>query len=249
MPGPKLGRLLTDVTKLFETPTGVLFDIDGTLVDSNYQHAYAWWRALQEHGHRIPMFEIHRRIGMGSDNLLEELIGEYSEELSTARARHFRPLSLELTPFEGASDLLRAVHGRGSNVVLATSANKEDLAVLLKVIDADGAIDQVTSAADVEHSKPSPDVFQRALEISGLDPERAIVVGDTAWDIEAARKIGLRCVCVESGGWSPKDLLAAGAVAVFRTVKELLDQLDESPIGALLRGRTANLTEGHHGRN
>jgi HAD superfamily hydrolase (TIGR01509 family) len=219
-----------------ERPTGVLFDIDGTLVDSNYQHAFAWWQALREHGHRVPMFEIHRRIGMGSDNLLEELIGEYSEELSTSRARYFRPLSLELTAFDGGPELLRAVHGRGCKVVLATSANKEDLEVLLKVIEADDAIDQVTSAADVEHSKPCPDVFERALEISRLAPERAIVVGDTAWDIEAARRIGLGCVCVESGGWSPKDLLAAGAVAVFRTVKELFDRLDESPIGPLLRG-------------
>jgi HAD superfamily hydrolase (TIGR01549 family) len=220
----------------FETPTGVLFDIDGTLVDSNYQHAFAWWQALREHGHMVPMFEIHRRIGMGSDNLLEELIGEYSEELSTSRARYFRPLSLELTAFEGAPELLRAVHRAGTKVVLATSANKEDLEVLLKVIDADEAIDQITSAADVEHSKPCPDVFERALEISGLAPERAIVVGDTEWDIEAARRIGLRCVCVESGGWSRKDLLAAGAAAVFRTVKELLDSLDESPVGPLLRG-------------
>ena len=209
----------------------MLFDIDGTLVDSNYQHAYAWWRVLQEAGYGVPMFEIHRRIGMGSDYLLEELIGEFSQELSEARARHFRPFQSELKPFEGAAELLRVVHGQGSKVVLATSANKEDLKVLLEVIDAEDAIDQVTSAADVEHSKPSPDVFERALEISGLSPELAIVVGDTAWDIEAAKRIGLRCVCVESGGWSPKDLLAAGAVAVFRTVKELLDRLDESPVG------------------
>ena len=218
---------------------GVIFDIDGTLVDSNYQHAFAWWQALREHGMTVPMFEIHRRIGMGGDNLLEDLIGKYSKELSESRARHFRPLRKELTAFDGASELLRTVSERGGEVVMATSASKEDLEALLKALDADDYIDHITSVGDVDNSKPDPDVFKRALEISGLSPGSAIVLGDTPWDIEAARKVGLDCVCVESGGWSRRDLDAAGAVAVFHNPRELLDRLDESPLAAFLTGAPA----------
>jgi HAD superfamily hydrolase (TIGR01509 family) len=211
-----------------------IVDIDGTLVDSNYQHAIAWYRALQEHGRTGPLFEIHKRIGMGGDNLLEDLIGEYSEELSEARKRHFRPLRNELTAFEDASNLLKTVHSRGARVVLATSANKEDLEVLLKIIDAGDAIDEITSVADVENSKPDPDVFKRALELAGVPASRAIALGDTAWDVEAAGKVGLRCVCVESGGWSRLELEDAGAVAVYHDARDLLARLDESPLGPLL---------------
>lgn len=218
------------------TVRGVIFDIDGTLVDSNLQHTLAWWKALQEHGLHVPMFEIHRRIGMGSDKLLEDLIGKYSDELGAARARHFEPFRSELAAFPGASDLLRAVRADGNLVVLATSANKVDLEALLKVIDADDAINHVTSAEEVEESKPSPDVFKRALEISGLSPDEAIVVGDTRWDIEAAHRCGLDCVGVESGGWSRLDLLDVGAVAVYRSVQELLNHGRESPL--LLRSGT-----------
>jgi HAD superfamily hydrolase (TIGR01509 family) len=222
-----------------EVRSGVIFDIDGTLVDSNYQHSFAWWRALKEHGRLVPMFEIHRRIGMGGDNLLEDLIGSYSQELSERRKRYFRPLREELTAFDGAADLLRAVSHRGAKVVLATSASKEDLDALLAVLDADDAIDHITSVADVDNSKPDPDVFQRALDIAELVPERAIVLGDTPWDIEAAEKVGLKCVCVESGGWSRRDLESAGAVGVFHDPRELLDRLDQSPLAPFLAGATA----------
>jgi HAD superfamily hydrolase (TIGR01509 family) len=217
-----------------EARSGVIFDIDGTLVDSNYQHAFAWWRAFREHGRLVPMFEIHKRIGMGGDNLLEDLIGTYSEQLSESRKRHFRRLREELTSFDGASDLLREVSRRGAKVVLATSASKEDLEALLAVLDADEAIDHITSVTDVENSKPDPDVFQRALDIADLTPERAIVLGDTPWDVDAAEKVGLRCVCVESGGWTRRDLEAAGAAAVFHNPRELLDRLDDSPLAPFL---------------
>jgi HAD superfamily hydrolase (TIGR01509 family) len=222
-----------------DTKSGVIFDIDGTLVDSNYQHAFAWWRALREQEMLVPIFEIHRRIGMGGDNLLEDLIGSYSKELSEARKRYFRPLREELTAFDGASELVREVSRRGAKVVLATSANQEDLEALLAVLDAGDSIDHITSVADVDNSKPDPDVFQRALDIAGLVSERAIVLGDTPWDVEAAEKVGLRCVCVECGGWSRRDLEAAGAVAVFHNPRDLLDRLDTSPLAPFLAGTPA----------
>jgi HAD superfamily hydrolase (TIGR01509 family) len=211
-------------------PVGVLFDIDGTLIDSNYFHAIAWWRAFIDIGRRVPMYRIHRLIGMGSDKLLEQLIGENSDEVSKGYSNHFRSLREELVSFDGAADLLRAVHERGAKVVLATSAKKEDLDVLMKVLDAEDVIDHVTSSADVEQSKPSPEVFETALKASGLSKTDVMVLGDTVWDIKAARQVGIQCVCVETGGISRQELEEAGAVAVFRDVRELLENLDTSPL-------------------
>ncbi len=212
---------------------GVLFDIDGTLIDSNYLHALAWWRALKDSGRRVPMFTIHRLIGMGSDKLLQELLGEYSQEISERYSEYFRRLRQEVVSFEGAPDLLREVHERGGMVVLATSAKKEDLEVFLKVLDADDAIDHVTSSADVEESKPSPDVLEAALQAADLSKDNVVVVGDTVWDVKAAEELGIECICVETGGIARQELQEAGAVAVFRNVQELLDNLEEGPMGRL----------------
>ena len=216
-----------------EGPVGVLFDIDGTLVDSNYQHAKAWWRALDEAGYRTPIHRIHRCIGMGGDQLLTHLIGFDSDDLHEARARHFVPFHKELYAFDRAAELLRRV-SQTAKVVIATSANKSDLEVLLAAIDATEAIDLVTSASEVPESKPEPDVFEKAMAKAELGAGEAIVLGDTPWDIEAARKAGLECVCVESGGWGRCELVDAGAAAVYRDVSALLEDLENSPIGKLL---------------
>ena len=209
----------------------VLFDIDGTLVDTNYLHVMAWRRVFLQQGEpQITSARIHRLVGMGSEELLETLFGRPRPELKPERARHFDALKPEIRAFPRAADLLRAVHDRGARVVLATSAEKSDLEALLKALDADDAIDAVTSAGEVEEAKPAPDLFCVALEEAGTAPEATVVVGDTVWDVEAAARAGLRCVGVMSGGISRAELLDAGALAVYDDVAALLDQLDDSPL-------------------
>jgi HAD superfamily hydrolase (TIGR01509 family) len=210
----------------------VLFDVDGTLLDTNYFHTIAWWRALRDAGEDVPMSRIHPLIGMGSDQLLEDLLGEEREGLSDVHAKYYKPYKEELLhAFPRAADLLAAVAKRGTQVVLATSSKEEDLD---KLLDALGAEDDVI--ADIVHgdlvgsSKPAPDIFAVALDHLDLDPEQTIVVGDTKWDIEAAGKLGIDVVAVLTGGTTRADLSDAGAVAVYEDVAELLDQLDDSPL-------------------
>jgi HAD superfamily hydrolase (TIGR01509 family) len=216
----------------------VLFDVDGTLVDTNYLHVVAWRRVFLDHDEpEITSASIHRLVGMGSDEFLEALCGRPRPELKPERARHFAALKSEIRAFPRAPDLLRALHERGVRVVLATSAEKSDLEALLAAIDADDAIHAVTSAGEVEAAKPAPDVFSAALAEAGTEPEATMAVGDTVWDVKAASRAGLRCVAVTSGGISRAELEDAGAVAVYDDVAALLDGLDDSP---LLGTRTAS---------
>jgi HAD superfamily hydrolase (TIGR01509 family) len=220
-------------TSAMNTAAGraVLFDIDGTLVDTNYLHVLAWRRVFLEHDEpEVTAARIHRLVGMGSDELLETLFGRPRPELKPERARYFDALKGEIRAFPRAADLLRAVHDRGARVVLATSAEKSDLEALLKAIDADDAIDAVTSAGEVDAAKPAPDLFCVALEEAGTAPEATVVVGDTVWDVQAASRAGLRCVGVTSGGISRAELLDAGAVAVYDDVAALMDELDDGPL-------------------
>jgi HAD superfamily hydrolase (TIGR01509 family) len=215
------------------TPSGraVIFDIDGTLVDTNYLHALAWRRVFLEQGEpEIFTARIHRLVGMGSDELLETLFGRPRPELKPERARHFDALKSEIRAFPRAGDLLRTLHDRGARVVLATSAEKGDLEALLEAIDAEDAIDSVSSAAEVEEAKPAPDLFCVALQEAGTAPEATVVVGDTVWDVKAATRAGLPCVGVTCGGISRAELLEAGAVAVFDDPAALLEGLDDSPL-------------------
>jgi HAD superfamily hydrolase (TIGR01509 family) len=214
----------------------VLFDIDGTLLDTNYFHTVAWWRALQEEGEDVAMARIHPLIGMGSDQLLEDLLGEEREGLSDVHAKHYKAFKKDLHAFPGAADVLAAVAKGGAQVVLATSSKEEDLD---KLLDALGAADDVIS--DIVHgdmvgsSKPAPDIFAVALDHLDLDPEQTVVVGDTPWDIEAAAKLGIGVVCVLSGGHTRERLEDAGAVAVYEDVADLLEHLDDSPLARFLR--------------
>lgn len=209
----------------------VIFDVDGTLVDTNYLHALAWRRVFLEHGEAgISTASIHRLVGMGSDELLETLFGRPRPELKPERARHFDALKPEIRAFPRAADLLRALDERGLRVVLATSAEKSDLEALLEAIDAYDAIDSVTSAGEVEAAKPAPDLFCVALEEAGTAPETTVVVGDTVWDVKAAARAGLRCVGMTSGGIGGGELREAGAVAVYDDPADLLDGLDDSPL-------------------
>lgn len=166
---------------------------------------------------------------MGTDELLEALFGRPRPELKAERARQFAALTAEIRAFPRTADLLRALHDRGVRVVLATSAEKGDLEALLEAIDADDAIDAVTSAGEVEQAKPAPDLFC-VLEEAGTAPEATVVVGDTVWDVKAAARAGLPCVTVMTGGISRTELEAAGAMAVYEDVGALLDDLDDSPL-------------------
>jgi HAD superfamily hydrolase (TIGR01549 family) len=214
----------------------VLFDVDGTLVDTNYLHTVAWWQAFQDIGEDVPMSKIHPLIGMGSDQLVERLIGRESDEASDGHSEHYEPFKEMIKAFPSAADLIVETDRRGARVVLATSSSEKDIERLREAIGVgDDIVDYVVSKGDVEESKPSPDIFASAVDNLSLDTERTIVVGDTTWDIEAADKLGIECVCVLTGGATREQLEEAGAVAVYEDVSELLERLDETPVGDFLK--------------
>jgi HAD superfamily hydrolase (TIGR01509 family) len=213
----------------------VIFDVDGTLVDTNYLHVVTWWEAFRQHGHDVPMARVHRAIGMGSDQLLDHVLPEDRDEAGDddIRAAHrhlYGQFQTRFRAFEGAADLLRACAKRGLTVVLASSAAESEMKALRAALDAEDAIAAATSSDDAEQSKPAPDIVQVALARAGARPERAVFVGDTVWDVEACRRAGLPCVAVLTGGISRRELIDAGAVAVYDDVADLLQQLDDSVI-------------------
>ncbi|MBS2965271.1 HAD family hydrolase [Actinocrinis puniceicyclus] len=211
----------------------VLFDVDGTLVDTAFLHTVAWWQAFRQADRTVAMARIHRAIGMGSDHLLEHLLGpdrdkDADGELSSAHDALFAAHWPNLRPLDGADHLLRACHRRGWRVVLASSAKDAQLSAMRAALDAEAEIDAVTGADDVQSSKPAPDLVQRALERAGVAAHEAVFVGDTRWDVEAAARAGVPCVGMLSGGWSRAELEQAGAVEVYEDPAELLGKLDAS---------------------
>jgi HAD superfamily hydrolase (TIGR01509 family) len=217
------------------TRAGVLFDLDGTLIDSNYLHTVAWARTLAELGEWAPMNVIHRLIGVGGDEFTTRLLGRAEPKATELQTQRYRELLPEARLFPGARELLLELHWEGLAVVLATSAPQELLEPMIELLDVGHAIDAVTSADEAEHSKPEPDVFLAALDAGSVDPARCVVVGDSVWDIQGARAAGLGCVAVESGGSSRHELAEEGALAVYRDVQQLLDQRYTSPLALLLR--------------
>lgn len=218
------------------TLAAVLFDVDGTLVDSNYLHAVCWWEAFIQAGHDVPMARIHRTVGMGSDQLLDALLPADRDRAADdgMRAAHgalYATYWSRQRPLPGAADLLRACKRRGLRVVLASSADVREFAALRAVLAAGDAIDEATSSADVERSKPAPDLVQVALDKAGVRPDAAVFVGDTIWDVRACGKAGVPCVGLLSGGISRAELLDAGAVEVYEGPAELLDALPRSVLG------------------
>jgi HAD superfamily hydrolase (TIGR01509 family) len=219
-------------------PAGVLFDVDGTLVDSTYLHTVAWWEALRQFEHDVPMAEIHRGIGMGADMILDHLLGDdrdhsADEALTAAHDVLYGAWWERLRPLPGAADLLRACAGRGLAVVLASSAKARELAILRRVVDADDVITAATSSSDAEQSKPAPDILEAALNQSGVDQQRSVFVGDAVWDVQAAGKLGIPCIGLTCGGTSAAELRDAGAVDVYDNPAALLAALDSSPIATL----------------
>lgn len=217
---------------------GVLFDVDGTLVDTTYLHTVAWWEALRQFDHDVPMAEIHRGIGMGSDKIIEHLLGADRDEAADAdlAAAHdvlYGAWWERLRPLPGAADLLRACADRGLAVVLASSAKQTELGILRRVIDAEDAITAATSSSDAEQSKPAPDILEAALAQSGVDPRRSVFVGDAVWDVEAAGRLDIPCIGLVCGGTGAAELTAAGAVATYQDPAALLRDLDGSAIAKL----------------
>ena len=217
---------------------GVLFDVDGTLVDTTYLHAVAWWEALRQGDRDVPMAAIHRSIGMGSDRILEHLLGrdrdtDADEALSSAHDVLYGTWWERLRPLPGAAALLRQVAKRGLAVVLASSAKAAELRQLRRVVDADDVITAATSSADAEQSKPAPDILRAALDQSEVDPRRCVFVGDSVWDVQAAGRLDIPCIGLTCGGTSAAELREAGAVAAYADPAALLDALDDSAIAAL----------------
>jgi HAD superfamily hydrolase (TIGR01509 family) len=212
---------------------GVLFDVDGTLIDSNYLHTVCWWEACAQAGHEVPMARIHRAIGMGSDQLLDAVLPASRDkdadgDLTAAHAALYSVYWSRLRPLPGAAELLRACHQRGLQVVLASSAGPQELPVLRAALDADDAIDEATSAGDVKASKPAPDLVQVALDKVGLRPAETVFVGDAVWDVQACQRAGVACVGVLSGGFGREELLGAGAVRVYDGAADLLESFPDS---------------------
>jgi HAD superfamily hydrolase (TIGR01509 family) len=221
-----------------DRPAGVLFDVDGTLVDTTYLHTVCWWEALRQQGHDIPMARIHRAIGMGSDKLLDHLIGSERDRGADGRMRHshdalFGEYFDRLRPFPGAAELLRSCAARGLTVVLASSASEREMRALRAALRADDAVAAATSSADADESKPAPDIVAAALEEAGLEPADALFVGDTVWDVAAAGQLSIGCVAVTCGGTSRAELVDAGATGIYDGPADLLANFDRSPLAQL----------------
>jgi HAD superfamily hydrolase (TIGR01509 family) len=217
------------------TPAVWLVDVDGTLVDSNYHHAIAWSRALRAHGRDARLAAVHRLVGMGGQELLHELLGRDDPAIRTTWRTRFDELLPEVRAFRDAAELLRAMHARGSAVVLATSSPGDLLDALRAKVGADDVVDEVVTADDVDRAKPAPDVFEAALAKVGRAPMDAIVVGDSVWDVRSAHRAGIACVGLETGGFSRAELVDEGAAAVYTDPGDLLAHLDEAIAAAVPR--------------
>jgi HAD superfamily hydrolase (TIGR01509 family) len=207
-------------------PKAVLFDIDGTLVDSNYLHVDAWSRAFEEVGHPVDAWRIHRSIGLDSAKLLDRLLGDDVDELGDRAKQLHTDLYAEmfdrLRPLPGAVELLHALKDAGIRVVLATSAPEDELEVLTGVLDSDDALHATTSSDDVETAKPEPDIVNVALERAGVDASEALFVGDAVWDMKAAGRAGVRSIGVRTGGFGADELTEAGAASVYDDAAAIL---------------------------
>jgi HAD superfamily hydrolase (TIGR01509 family) len=216
--------------------TAALFDVDGTLVDTNYLHVVTWWQAFSQAGHTVTMTDIHRAIGMGSDLMLDRLLPDGRDrtadaDIRTSHSALYATYWSRLRPLPQAADLLRACQRRGLAVVLASSADEPEFGALRAALDAEDAIDAATFSGDVEVSKPAPDLVEVALEKAGVPAHEAVFVGDTVWDVQACQKAGVPCIGLLSGGISRDELTTAGAVQVYADPAELLAGLGGSLLG------------------
>jgi HAD superfamily hydrolase (TIGR01509 family) len=221
--------------RVTDSPIAVL-DIDGTLIDSNYQHALAWYRAMRSVGETFPVWRLHRLIGMGGDQVVEAIGGEELErrigdDVREKQGKEVDALLDEMSVLPGARDLLLAIKERGHRLVLASSAKERHVDVFLDKLEARDIVDEWTTSDDVESSKPAPDLLQVALKKLGAPPDAAsVVVGDSVWDVKAAKNANMPAIVVRSGGFGDDELREAGAIAIYDTPGDLLEALDETPL-------------------
>jgi HAD superfamily hydrolase (TIGR01509 family) len=211
-----------------------ILDIDGTLVDTNYQHAVAWYRAFRQHDIVLPVWRIHRHIGMGGDQVIAALTDERTDDekgddIRAAEKALYKAMIEEVEPFDGARELIRRLKNAGRTVVMASSAKDDEVDHYLDLLDVRELADSWTTSADVEATKPNPDLVRAALDKADAEPGDAVMLGDTPWDCEAAERAGVRTVALMTGGFSEQELTDAGAVAVFESISELLERIEETP--------------------
>ena len=216
-------------------PPAAILDVDGTLVDTNYQHTIAWYRAFRQNEVVLPIWRIHRHIGMGGDQLVEALGGERLEnekgdDIRAAESVLYGELMSEVEPLQDARELIEDLKESGHAVVLASSAKKHEVEHYLDLLDARDLADDWTTSDDVEATKPEPDLVVAAVEKAGGG--EAVMVGDSTWDCEAAKRAGLDTIAVLTGGFSEAELREAGALVVYSSIKDLRDSLDETPLAA-----------------
>jgi HAD superfamily hydrolase (TIGR01549 family) len=215
------------------TPAAIL-DIDGTLVDTNYHHAIAWYRAFRAHEVILPLWRIHRHIGMGGDQLVAALAGEdfdaeHGDAVRDAEKERYMELIDEVEQLDGARDLLVRLDERGHAIVLASSAKQDEADHYLDLLDARDLAKAWTTSADVEKTKPEPDVVAAAIEKAGGGP--AVMLGDSTWDAIAATRLDVPTIGVLTGGFSELELREAGAACVFENLADLLENLEDTPLG------------------
>ena len=216
-------------------PPAAILDVDGTLVDTNYHHTIAWYRAFRQHDVVLPIWRVHRHIGMGGDQLVKALGGEQLEtekgdDIRAAESVLYRELMSEVEPLEGAHELIEDLKERGHAVILASSAKPHEVEHYLDLLDARERVDDWTTSGDVQATKPEPDLVLAAVEKAGGGD--AVMVGDSTWDCEAAKRAGLDTIAVLTGGFSDAELRAAGALVVYSSIEELRESLGETPLAA-----------------
>jgi len=203
----------------------VIFDVDGTLMDTNYLHVEAWARAFSAVKHPVPRAKIHRQIGKGSDLMLDTLLPDEALQgrANELHSQFFAEMKNHGYPLPGAKEIIAALSSQHIAIWLATSAKSEELEHHVQSLEAKDKLAGMVSSADVESAKPAPDIFQLTLERAGSSPEESIVIGDTIWDIQSAQGCGLQTIAVRTGGaFSRQELAEAGAVAVYNDCAELL---------------------------
>jgi HAD superfamily hydrolase (TIGR01549 family) len=218
-------------------PRAIIFDVDGTLLDSVDLHAKAWQEAFAQYGKNVSFPEVRRQIGKGADQLMpvflsEKEIARFGKELTDYRSQYFQEYFLDIVrPFPQVRQLFQRIAASGQRIAIASSATEDELEEYKRIAHVGDLLDSDTSSKDVERSKPHPDIFEAALEKLGMESREVLVVGDTPYDAEASLKAGLRIVGVLCGGFPEATLRKAGCCAIYRDPAHLLAEYDRSPLG------------------